>query len=121
MFFVEIQEQFNASHAVKIPGGQWEQSHRHQWKVRIFLTRRKLNKYFMVVDFHLAKRILRSVLDTVEGRDLNAIPAIGKSPTTELVAKYLFDQLSTLLTEAGVKVKSLALCETDDCWAWYSA
>lgn len=120
MFAVEIQDQFHAAHAVQIPGGAWEQPHRHAWRLRVFLTRRKLNKYSMVVDFHLARRVLRSILDGIEDRSLNDIVAIGPSPTTELVARYLFDQLSARLLEAGVRVKSVALCEADDCWAWYT-
>jgi len=118
MFLIEIQDQFTASHAVLIPNG-WEQPHSHRWKLRIFLTRRRLNKYFMVVDFHHAKQLLRSVLDKLEGQDLNAIPAIGKSPTTELVARYIFNQYSDLLSPYGLKIRSLALCEADNCWVWY--
>ena len=68
MFLVEIQEQFNAGHSVQVPGGAWEKPHVHQWRLRIFLTRRRLNKYHMVVDFHLAKKILRSVLEDLTGR-----------------------------------------------------
>jgi 6-pyruvoyl-tetrahydropterin synthase len=120
MFVVEIREQFTARHAVQVPGGRWEKSHVHSWRLRIFLTRRRLNRYAMVVDFHLARRVVRAVLDRLEGRDLNTVKAIGKSPTTELVARHIFDQVSAFLGKTGVKVKSVALCETDDCWAWYA-
>ncbi len=119
MYLVEIQEKFSATHAVEVPGGQWEQPHSHQWRLRVFLTRERLNKYHMVVDFHLARKVLATVLGKLEGRDLNAIPAIGQSPTTELVARYIHDQMSMFLAESGVIVDSVALCETDDCWAWY--
>lgn len=120
MFLVEIQEQFNAGHSVQVPGGAWEKPHVHQWRLRIFLTRRRLNKYHMVVDFHLAKKILRSVLDRLEGQDLNTIPAIGESPTAELVARYIFDEVSMFLGETEARVEAVALCEADNCWAWYT-
>ena len=120
MFLVELKEKFIASHAVQIPNGKWEQSHQHQWELRVFLTRRKLNKFHMVVDFHVVKKVLRSILDKFEDQNLNNITAIGKSPTTELIARYIFDQLNASLAHHGVKVTSVALREENDCWAWYT-
>jgi len=120
MFLVEIQEQFNAVHAIKLPGGAWETPHNHQWRIRLFLSRKKLNKYHMVVDFHLAHKALKSVLVKLDDQNLNSLRALGKNPTTELVARYIFDQMSALLTETDVRVHSIALCEADNCWAWYT-
>jgi 6-pyruvoyl-tetrahydropterin synthase len=120
MFLIEIQEKFTAVHAVQMPDGQWEAPHSHSWQLRIFLTRNDLNKYHMVVDFHHAKQLLRTIIDPMEGRDLNDIDAIGPSATAELLARYIFEKFDELLVPAGVRVKSLALCESENCWAWYT-
>jgi 6-pyruvoyl-tetrahydropterin synthase len=120
MYLIEIQEHFNAAHAVQTPAGSWEQSHNHHWTLRIFFTRKRLNKFHMVVDFNLAKKVLTQVLEKLEGQNLNAIPAIGPSPTTELIARYIFDQTAAFLAETDVEVHSVALCEFDNAWAWYT-
>jgi len=120
MFLVEIQDQFTAGHAVRIDGGAWEKPHTHQWKLRVFLTRPRLNEYAMVVDFHVAGKILRDVLDPLEGKNLNDVSAVGRNPTTELVARYLFDRLTARFARHGVRIKSVAVCEAGDCWAWYT-
>ena len=120
MFLIEIQESFTADHAVQMPDGQWEPSHSHRWQVRIFLTRENLDAHHMVVDFHQAKELLRRVLDPLEGRNLRDIAEIGPSPTAELVSRYIFQQFDALLAPIGVMVKSLALSESENCWAWYT-
>ncbi len=119
MYLIEIHDSFYATHTVRMPDGSWEMPHSHQWKLRIFLTSEKLNENRMVIDFHDAKKRLRTILDTIEGKNLGELTAIGPVPTAELVAKYIFDRFNELLASDGVKVKSLALCEAEDCWAWY--
>lgn len=120
MFSIEIQDEFNAFHAVAIPGRGLEPPHRHQWRLRVFMTREPLDSAGMVVDFHLAKQILREILGSLEGRDLNTRLPLGRPATTELIARYIFDQFSARLASLGVIVNSIALCETDGCWAWYT-
>ena len=118
MFQIELLETFSATHSVRMKG-KWETPHRHYWTVRLFFGREKLNRDFMVADFHETRMLVRSVLDHLEGKDLNHIKAIGKSPTTELIARYLFDQINTRLSETGLTIQSVGLCETENCWAWY--
>jgi|WetSurMetagenome_2_1015567.scaffolds.fasta_scaffold712801_2 6-pyruvoyltetrahydropterin/6-carboxytetrahydropterin synthase len=119
MFSIEIHDQFNASHAVVLPGLGLERPHSHPWQVKVFLTRRTLDALGMVVDFHFAKQLLRNLLAGLEGCDLNTLPALGQPATTERIARYLFDELSARLAHPGVAVQSIALCETEGCWAWY--
>jgi 6-pyruvoyltetrahydropterin/6-carboxytetrahydropterin synthase len=119
VYLIEIHDSFSATHTVRMPDGSWEMPHRHQWKLRIFLTRKNLNENRMIIDFVDAKKRLRTILDPLEGKNLGEVSAIGSIPTAELVAKYIFDRFNDLLAPEGVKVKSLALCEAEDCWAWY--
>ncbi len=119
MFSIEIQDEFSASHAVVIPGRGLEQPHGHLWRLRIFLTRDTLDSAGMVVDFHFAQQILHEILGALEGRDLNTCLPLGGPATTELIARYIFDRFSARLASTGVTVQSVALCETEGCWAWY--
>jgi 6-pyruvoyltetrahydropterin/6-carboxytetrahydropterin synthase len=119
---IEIKDQFTAAHAVILPTGERESSHTHCWQVRLFLSRKELDQYNMVVDFHEVQVLLKQILSSLEGSDLNRVNGLGDSPTAELVARFIFDQLTEKISKIApaVKVKSLALSEAENCWAWYT-
>jgi 6-pyruvoyl-tetrahydropterin synthase len=121
LFLLEIHDNFSAAHAVRMSDGTWEPPHTHAWQLRIFLTRDRLNDDQMILDFGEAKRLLRTILDDLEGKNLREVSAIGPIPTAECVAHYIFTRFNDLLAPAGINVKSLALREAEDCWAWYCA
>lgn len=122
MYMIEIKNRFTAAHAVVLPTGQRESSHSHCWQVRLFLSRKELDQHRMVVDFCQVQSLLKEVLAPLEGSDLNRVDALGDSPTAEVLARFIFDQISEKLAPIAptVKVKSLALSEAEDCWAWYT-
>jgi 6-pyruvoyltetrahydropterin/6-carboxytetrahydropterin synthase len=119
VFLVEIHDKFTADHSIELPSGIWEEPHGHEWQLRIFLIRQELDQHNMVVDFIEAQRLLRTILDPLEDSNLNEISEIGPSPTAELVAGYIAERFNELLSPFDVMVKSLALGEAENCWAWY--
>jgi len=119
MYLIELTDKFNAVHAVRMAGGEWERPHEHDWRVRVFIGAGKPDRNCMVADFIRVGRLLRDILDGLEGRNLNKITSIGRSPTAELVARYVFDQLSCKLTDRRTDVTAVAVCEAENCWAWY--
>ena len=120
MFRIELQGEFTASHYIRL-AGRWEQPHSHRWRVKLFLQREKLNRDFVVADFHEIKNILQGILDELDGKELNNIKAIGKAPTAELVARYIFDRMNTIVSSefCGISMHSIGVCEQSGCWAWY--
>ncbi len=117
MFQIELREKFWAVHSVRVEG-KWESPHEHCWEVRVFFSRENLNDDMMVADFHEKKMQIRGVLDNLEGKDLNKIQETGAIPTAERIAKYIFDKLDATLTDNGVKLERVGICESPDCWAW---
>jgi 6-pyruvoyltetrahydropterin/6-carboxytetrahydropterin synthase len=122
MYMIEIKDQFTAAHAIILPTGQREPSHTHCWQVRLFLSRKELDQYQMVVNFCEIQSLLKQVLASLESSDLNNVNALGDSPTAEVVAHFIFDQITEKVAQIAptVKVKSLALSEAENCWAWYT-
>lgn len=122
MYMIEIKDQFIAAHAIVLPTGERETSHIHCWQVRMFLARKELDQYNMVVDFHEVQVLLKQILAPLDGFDLNRVNGLGDSPTAELVARFIFDKLTEKISEIApaVKVKSLAISEAENCWAWYT-
>lgn len=119
MYRIELRDEFTAVHAVRMPGGDWETPHAHRWQVRVFIGSGTLDRYGMVADFGTVSKHLRSIIDPLEGQDLNRITELRRCPTAELIARYIFDQLACRLAERGVAVTAVAIRETDNCWAWY--
>jgi 6-pyruvoyl-tetrahydropterin synthase len=123
MYLIELHDAFNAVHAVRIASGEWEEPHPHVWRVRAFLGADRLNRNYMVADFVHIEKSLRTILDELEGRDLNKLSGLGASPTTELLARYIFDHLARHLAgyHTNVTLAAVAVRETENCWAWYLA
>ncbi len=120
MFQIELQDEFCASHYIRL-NGQWEQPHSHTWRVRVFLGRKQLDKDCVVVDFEKARKMLRNILDKLDNKELNSIRELGKNPTAEIVARYLYDELNCVIGEQFPQVilDSIAVCEQAGCWARY--
>jgi 6-pyruvoyltetrahydropterin/6-carboxytetrahydropterin synthase len=122
MYMIEIRDQFTAAHAVVLPDGCRESSHSHCWHLRLFLSRKELDENNMVVDFTCVQSALKEVVSSLENADLNRIESMKPSPTAEVVAHFIFDQMTQKMAKIApsVKVKSLSLSEAENCWAWYT-
>lgn len=121
MYMIELEDTFTATHAVELPTGRWEKPHEHHWHVKALITAAKLDKNHFVADFVQTGKILRTILDDLDGKNLNTIPAIGPVPTAERVARYVFDRLTTALAHQLPTVTALAVREAEHCWAWFLA
>ncbi len=120
MFQIELHDEFQASHNIRI-NGQWETSHTHNWRVRVFLSREKLDTNCVVADFDRVRVILRDILSKINNKDLNGIKKIGRNPTAEIIARYLYDEINNVICEqfCEISLEAVAVCEQPGCWAWY--
>ncbi len=120
MFQIELNDKFRASHRIRL-NGQWEELHWHNWQVRVFFSRKRLDKNSIVMDFDEGRKILRNLLNEIENKELNRIEQIGKNPTAEMIARYLYDKINSITRERfrDVELDAVGICETEGCWAWY--
>jgi len=121
MYLIELEDTFNATHAVRLPTGRWESPHRHQWRVRAFIGSSELDENHFVADFAQVGRTLRAILADLENADLNSMPRLEDGASAELVARYIFDHLSQHLTDQRGTVTAVAVREAENCWAWFLA
>ncbi|MEI6157091.1 MAG: 6-carboxytetrahydropterin synthase, partial [Atribacterota bacterium] len=69
--------------------------HGHNWDVEIFVRGSRLNALGMLVDFRDIKAAIREVMKEIDHTDLNQLPAfLRENPTSENLARYLFNTLS---------------------------
>ena len=74
----------------------------------------------MLIDFKILKEHTNTILDTLDHTYLNELPIFaGKSPSSELIAEYIFVELEKKLAELPVKVKKIVAWESEKAAASY--
>jgi 6-pyruvoyltetrahydropterin/6-carboxytetrahydropterin synthase len=75
----------------------------------------------MGIDFKLLKKYVKEVVDTVDHRDLNEHPAFQTiNPSSEHIAKYIYDQLLPKLASDRYRLYSVGVSETETSSLIYS-
>ena len=110
-----VEGTFDAAHQLIGYDGPCEKLHGHTWKVQIFIAGSKLNKIGVVRDFKEIKLMLQFAIAKLDHTNLNVLPYFKKvNPTSENVAKYIFDQVSK-----KVDVKKVTVFESSTTSASY--
>jgi 6-pyruvoyltetrahydropterin/6-carboxytetrahydropterin synthase len=79
-----------------------------------------LNKEGVVIDFQILKQRVEKVLKPLDHTYLNDLPYFsGKEPSSENIAKYIFDQLKKELKAYRVTLKRVAAWESETTCATY--
>jgi len=121
MFEISVSQKFKASHAIRTTSGEFEPIHAHDWKVDAIVIGSDLDATGCVVDFAVIQRHLRSILSIWDSKNLNEFGMfLDIPPSTEFLAKCLFDQLRAVLEDEGITLKKVTIWETENCSATYS-
>lgn len=120
MFEVAKEMMISATHRVREHQGGCENIHGHNWKVIVYLAASELDHMGMVVDFKVLKHYMKAILDPMDHTDLNILPPFDViNPTSENMAKYIFDQLAEGIEDDRVSVSKVVVFETDSSRAVY--
>jgi len=115
---------FAAAHAIRGHTGGCENLHGHNYRVRVYLRARRLDGLGMVLDFADLKAIMQEVLGPFDHRVLNEVaPFDERNTTAELLAQYVYDEVSRRLAANGVEgriqVSRVEVWENDTSCAAY--
>ena len=117
---LKIETAFAAAHNLLNYCGQCENLHGHNWKIEIYIQGSELDKSGMLIDFKILKDHTNTILDTLDHTYLNELPIFtGKSPSSELIAEYIFVELEKRLAELPVEVKKIVAWESEKAAASY--
>lgn len=120
-FKITVQSSFSAAHRLRDYKGRCEKLHGHNWKVEVSAAADKLNKQGMVSDFNDLKKALNNILIKLDHKFLNDIAYFKKfNPTSENIAKYIFERLDRRLSSVGCQPSAVSVWETDTSRATYS-
>jgi 6-pyruvoyltetrahydropterin/6-carboxytetrahydropterin synthase len=120
MYELIVEADFAAAHSLRGYQGECENLHGHNWKVRVVLRAEALNGLGMVMDFKEVKHTLSEILEDFDHKHLNDLaPFKEENPTTENVARLLYQELSRRLPRR-VSVSKVTTWESACCGASYS-
>lgn len=124
MYEVTVERSFAAGHYLRNYKGKCENPHGHNYKVRVTLRGKELDKAGLLVDFKDLKDVMKDVIELVDHQMLNDIePFTRLNPSAENIARYFYDETNgrlKSLTNGRVSVKDVTIWETDTTAARYS-
>jgi len=115
-----VETSFSAAHQLRGYKGSCEKLHGHNWKVNIHVVADKLNDLDMAMDFHEIKDAANDALSTLDHSFLNDLfPFTEKNPSSENIAKWLFDSLKKKINKGQVRLSAITVWESETASATY--
>lgn len=121
MHYLQVEGDFASAHQLREYKGKCENLHGHNWRVRVRVCGRDLDRLGMLMDFGCLKQTLKTLLDGLDHKFLNETPPFDRvNPTSENLAKHLYESLDAVLPQ-GVRVHEVTVWESEKCAASYRA
>ncbi len=109
-----IQTHFSGGHHLRAYPGNCENPHGHNWHVKVTVRAAQLDELGMGIDFRQLKKAVNAVVDELDHRDLNELPAFQAiNPSSEHIAMYLFQRLQEPLQSERYRLYSVEVRETE--------
>lgn len=114
MYEIFIDDSFAAAHQIREYNGDCENMHGHNWKVKVVVKVQELDKLGLGIDFRLLKTKLKEVLELVDHKNLSQISPFNKiNPTSENLAKFIYDKISDKIDNKYIKVSRIEVHESE--------
>ncbi len=114
MYDIFVKTHFSSGHHLRDYPGSCELPHGHNWKVTVTVRAFELDELGMGIDFKELKKQVNLVVDELDHRNLNEMEAFAEiNPSSEHIAKFIFDRLKKPLDQQRYKVYSVTVFETD--------
>ena len=120
MYEITVQKTFSAAHTLDI-GNEHEELHGHNFKVEATVASEDLNVDGLVLDFRVLKQWVSTILEELDHTFLNdRAPFRDISPTSEHIARFIYDRLEKNTAQMGLAVSSVAVWESEGSKATYT-
>ncbi len=107
VYRLTVKQEFCASHQLRNHEGKCENLHGHNFGVQVVVEGEKLDeKIEYLIDFNVLKRMTKEVLAKLDHTHLNEVPPFDQhNPSSELIAKHIYDQLKAQLAKDAPNVR----------------
>jgi 6-pyruvoyltetrahydropterin/6-carboxytetrahydropterin synthase len=120
MYELMVETTFSAAHQLRGYKGKCERLHGHNWKVNIHVVSDKLDDLDMVMDFQQIKEIANEAISSLDHSFLNDLfPFTEKNPSSENIAKWLYDSLKKKINNGPVRLSAITVWESENASATY--
>lgn len=120
MYEICTESSFSAAHHLRDYDGPCEKVHGHNWLVKAIVRCATLNQTGIGIDFRTLKASLSGILAELDHAYLNEVLAdTGLNPSSENIAKYIFDKLQSRIGGESCNVARIEVYETPGNWAAY--
>ena len=120
MYEITVHSHFSGAHRLRYLHGKCEALHGHNWKVEVSVVSSRLGKEGVVIDFGVLKKKVEKVLKPLDHTYLNDLPYFsGIEPSSENIAKYIFDRLKSELKGQQGTLKKVTAWESETSSATY--
>lgn len=126
-----------SGHMLSKHKGSCKFPHGHSRKIEVVLESDKLDENDMIIDFKRVKEVIKplveiydhsiclnsndSIYDILKNRYGDRVITFeNQDPTSEVMAKKVFDVIKANFSSNGVKIRSVRIWETSSAWAEYS-
>ena len=115
MFEIEIRRTFAAAHQLKGYDGDCRNLHGHNYSVVVTVHASELNNVGIALDFKKLKKCLDEVIEVYDHHNLSELPEFADiNPTSEILARSIFRQMSAKLNTDEVKVNRVKVGESEN-------
>ncbi len=122
MYHLTIHAYFAAAHNLINYQGDCENLHGHNWKVEVTVGARELDRAGLGIDFKVLKRETKEILGVLDHKYVNEVPPFNEiSPSSENIARFVFEKLAERLNDDNVRVEKVNVWESDHAFASYTA
>jgi len=120
IFEVYVKTDFSAAHFLAGYPGDCARLHGHNWLIEVYVRCRDLDRLGMAIDFMEIKKAVQSVISHLDHANLNELAPFREiNPTSENIAKFLYQELGQQLNSDGVTISKVKVGETPDAGAFY--
>ena len=118
MYELKITSQFAAAHQLREIRGGCENLHGHNWKIEVCVQGNTLGNDGLLIDFRVVKGETKRVIDKLDHKFLNELASFENTePSSENIARHIFESISRNLKIQGVKVSKVTAWESDSACA----
>ena len=120
MYLLTVREDFSAAHQLPATKGKCADLHGHNWQVEVQVWAEDLDDAGMAIDFHVLKDLTREIVEELDHRYLNDLPAFQEqNPTAENIARHVYEGLARRLGTEGVELDQVRVWESETTAATY--
>jgi 6-pyruvoyltetrahydropterin/6-carboxytetrahydropterin synthase len=120
VYELKVVTQMAAAHQLREFNGKCEHLHGHNWRIEIYVSGRELGPNGILIDFKLIKEAAQKVVQELDHTFLNQLkPFQDENPSSENIARFIFDSLSQEIDDDRVKVSKVTAWESESACASY--